>query len=186
MGSLSPRMNDLRRRLATSFFFEDLTLSSQQSCITISLTSYIKRLETPPFAINSFTDYRSLASLLLLLDVSIDDGRFTNIDLKDKAQAAAFDMLVDALVSMIRNIPIKAEGASHPSRHAALLNMDIVALRLECVVRSRRKPRENIMGDILGKAERKEAEAQKQRDTMSRFLATFARKGQAPAGETPV
>lgn len=185
MGSLSPRISDLRRRLATCFFFNDIALSFRQSSVTTSIPSYIARLENRTFAINRSTDYRSLASFVLLLDISIDDGRFPDIDLEDNSQATTFDGQVDMLVAKLKGIPINASGASHPSRHAAMSNIDAVCLRLECTVRSRQKPRQDILGDIAGKSLEKEAEQQQMKKSMANFVTNFALKEQSPAGEAP-
>jgi hypothetical protein len=126
------------------FFFDDLSYSTEHSHSLADLEKFMDRLRGPAFYINSKTDWREVAALIALLDIAVDDGRSTKIDLTDKATEARFNQNVDDLCVMIRDIMkgVGSAGAAFVSRLRAKDSLELVSQRISDTVRTKPKPRE--------------------------------------------
>lgn len=141
MPSVSPRTHDLKRRLAMSFYFNDLSYSSQHSHLLMDLEKFIDRLEDRDFDTDAQTEYRELAALISLLDIALDDGRSLDFDLKDAGRAERFDKKVDDLAGIIKGImsSIGNPGAAFISRIEAKEVLELVSQRISDTLRSKPK-----------------------------------------------
>jgi hypothetical protein len=139
--SISPRSHDLRRRLAMSFYFNDLSYSTKHSYLIMALDKFIDRLEDHDFDTDSQTDYRELAALISLLGIAIDDGRSLDLDLEDAETAQRFDKKIDELAGIIKGImnSIGNPGAAFISRIEAKEVMELVSQRISDTLRSKPK-----------------------------------------------
>ncbi|ESZ91481.1 hypothetical protein SBOR_8142 [Sclerotinia borealis F-4128] len=137
----SSRLHELRRRLALTFYFSSLSKSLQPPQKIITIPSLTQRLKEPAFHVNRNTDYHELASLILLLDVAIDDGRSDDLDLSDKNVEIQFNNDVDELTNRFANFGIKISGAANISRMEAGGILNLVERRIEHTVRTRSKPK---------------------------------------------
>jgi hypothetical protein len=139
--SISPRTHDLKRRLAMSFYFNDLSYSTQHSHVIMDLGKFIDRLEDHDFDTNAQTDYRELAALISLLDIALDDGRSLDLDLKDSENAERFDRNVDDLAGIIKGImnSIGNPGAAFISRIEAKEVLELVSQRISDTLRTKPK-----------------------------------------------
>ncbi|KAA8569084.1 hypothetical protein EYC84_000754 [Monilinia fructicola] len=165
----SSRLHELRRRLALTFYFSSLPTSLHPPQSIISIRALIQRLKDPPFQINRNTDYRELSSLILLLDIAIDDGRAEGMDFSDKEVEAQFNRDVDELTSRLANFGIKASGAANISRVEAGGILNLVERRIEYTVRTRPKPKNLFYEEIKNHYERQESLGGMQRG-MSNFV----------------
>ncbi|KAG9237068.1 hypothetical protein BJ875DRAFT_396033 [Amylocarpus encephaloides] len=165
--STTPRSHELRRRLAISFFFDDLSRSTPPPFTTPPLETFITRLLDRPFRIGPRTDYAELTALVGLLDVAIDDARFTDLDLTEKAVAESFDAEVDELVVTIKELTgdVGNPGASYISKIEAKEVMELVSQRLDQTLRTKPKARLTHFDKLM-----KEENLDRERARMNAFL----------------
>lgn len=168
ISSIGPRTHDLRRRLAMSFFFNDLSYSKKHSHSMMDLGLFMDRLDQPEFDTNPDTDYRELAALGSLLDIAVDDGRSMHLDLTDRAVEAGFDDNVEQFSRIIAAI-VRAIGNPSPSymsKIQARMHLLLVSQRIADTVRSRPKPTASFLDDHIKNAKAEE----RGRQNMARFL----------------
>ncbi|QSZ34854.1 hypothetical protein DSL72_007713 [Monilinia vaccinii-corymbosi] len=165
----SSRLHELRRRLALTFYFSSLSKSLHPPQAIISIPALIQRLKDPPFQINRNTNYRELSSLILLLDIAIDDGRAEGLDFSDKDVEVQFNEDVDELTTRFANFGIKASGAANISRMEAGGILNLVERRIEHTVRTRPKPKNMFYEETKNYYERRESLGAMQKG-MSNFV----------------
>ena len=102
--STSPSTHDLKRRLAMTLLFNNLSYASKHSHSTMILDYFINRLEGSDFDTGPETDYRELGALVSLLDIAVDDGRSISMDLNDDATWRKFDNDIDEFSGTIENV----------------------------------------------------------------------------------
>ena len=124
-----------------SFYFNDLSYSIKHSHILIDLDKFIDRLEDKDFDTNPQTDYRELAALISLLDIAVDDGRCSELDLTDPETEKQFDKNIDDFGATIKDImkSIGNPGAAYISRIEAKEVLDLVSQRISDTLRSKPK-----------------------------------------------
>ncbi|KAK8005274.1 hypothetical protein PG990_011311 [Apiospora arundinis] len=72
----TPRMCELRRRLAAAALFQQPDLSSSHPDDALTRKDILARLDAPDFRVSHETDYEELQANVKLLNVVIDDGSF--------------------------------------------------------------------------------------------------------------
>lgn len=137
-----PRTHDLRRRLAMCFFFEDIAYSKDHSHSLTNLHEFLIRLTNPVFQTNSTTDWRETRALIDLLNIAIDDGRSSKVDLSDRDVEHKFNADVDDICIMIKQVMKMVGADAQPLRLAMQSAQDRVVLRLGDAVRTKPKPTE--------------------------------------------
>ncbi|KAI6713669.1 hypothetical protein JHW43_003795 [Diplocarpon mali] len=176
ISSATPRAHDLRRRLATAFFLDDLSYSKSHSHTTFAIDTFLDRLMDPLFDTTPTTNYRDLTSLIYLLDVAVDDGQNVSLDLTNEKTAERHNKNVDELIDTLAAIEsgIVATGGIFVSRLDARMALLMVQKRL-AMLRTKPKPRHHWFdGSEKKKAEQDEEKRKKdlssQKEAMARFL----------------
>lgn len=166
MAGTCPRLHELRRRLAISFFCEDSELSTQASANILDLWEIGRRLDGPRFKIDRNTDYLELAALMCTFDIAVDNGHSDAVNLVKPGCDHEFNRDVDVLGARIKAIwsSINDTGASFVSRIEAKEVMEGVRHRLVYAVRTRPKPKQGVFDDW------KESEDQKEAQRQSKFM----------------
>jgi hypothetical protein len=139
--STSPRIHDLRRRLALCFFYSDDSHAEQNPHYTLNISKITRRLTEDGFQPNQETDYVEFSALIALLDIAVDDGRNMNLDLKDKTVAERYDEQVELLIKVLSHIHagIGNPGAAFISRIEAKETLEVVRQRFTDTLRARPK-----------------------------------------------
>ncbi|KAK2626660.1 hypothetical protein QTJ16_003835 [Diplocarpon rosae] len=176
ISSTTPRSHDLRRRLATVFFLDDLSYSESHSHTTFSIGSVLDRLMDPLFDTTPTTNYRDLTSLIYLFDITVDDGQNVSLDLAHEETAERHDENVDELIDTLAAIEsgIVATGGIFVSRLDARMALLMVQKRL-AMLRTKPKPKHHWFdGSEKRKAQKEEEKRRndlsRQKDSMARFL----------------
>ncbi|KAL1876223.1 hypothetical protein Daus18300_002851 [Diaporthe australafricana] len=167
--SLQTRTLDLKRRLASVFFFDDLQRADKRPEDTINIRAIIDRLEeADEFQINQNTDYLEFEALMMMLNVAL--GEASRHDDRTEKSAVNFDAevdeLADGLKSMLTRVAPLNRGL-HVSRIEAKNAMELIRERLLYQVRIKAVPKIGIFG-IQEDAE--ETSLPKQRDFMKEFF----------------
>ena len=155
--SISPRTHDLKRRLAMSFYFNDVSYSTQHSHLLMDIDKFIDRLYDHDFDLKPETDFRELAALITLLNIAADDGCSLNLDLKDPEVAKEFDKKIEEFSGAVKELMkgIGNPGAAFISRIEAKEAIESASQRIYDTLRSKpkakvtvfdRKPEENLDG----------------------------------------
>ncbi|KUJ23534.1 uncharacterized protein LY89DRAFT_635843 [Mollisia scopiformis] len=181
ISSIHPRTHDLRRRLAMCFYFNDATYAKSHSHTLMDMESFINRLHSPDFDTSPQTDYRELTALILLLDIALDDGRSTKLDLTDAAVEKKFNEDVDALRVGIKEIfnSIGHPGTAFISRIEAKEALELVSQRITDTVRTKRKPRHTWFDQDVGK---KDEDLQSEKKGMADFVSRMKGIGNGTNG----
>ncbi|PSR93824.1 hypothetical protein BD289DRAFT_480898 [Coniella lustricola] len=160
---------DLKRRLASVFFFDQLSLAEQRPEDTVSIAAVIESLHRKEFAINGGTDYDELHALMRLLNTTLGDAsKQQHVTTPEESQR--FDALVDELAEDMRNMLTRVAPQNkgiHVSRIEAKSAMEMIRERLLFQVRTKKKPK--IKGIRLDDPEESEVML-KQRDFMKDFF----------------
>ena len=159
--------HELRRHMATVFFFDDLSLSTHPAS-SLKLRDITAHLRSPAFKVRADTDYASLRALVLLLDMAVDTGSPPGDD--DGAQRAAFDAEVDDLAAALRQLTRSINDTQMKSilPMEAKMVMDLVGERIAHTVRSRPKPKISIFDLPRGSAV--DPHLPQQQNLMKKFL----------------
>ena len=169
--SVSPRSHDLKRRMAMSFFFKDLSYATTHSHLVMDLGKFIDRLEDHDFDTDSQTDYRELAALIQLLNLALDDARSPALDLKDADTASQHDASIDELAGIIKGIMncIGNPGAAFISRIEAKEVLELVSQRISDALRSKPKAKITVF-DRKKHGERLKEDLDKEKKMMASFF----------------
>lgn len=168
--ALQTRTLDLKRRLASVFFFDDLQRADKRPEDTVNIRAVIDRLEeADEFQINQDTDYHEFEALMMMLNAALGDA--SRQDDRAERSAVSFDAevdeLADGLKSMLTRVAPLNRGL-HVSRIEAKNAMELIRERLLYQVRIKAVPKKNIFG-LQDDAE-EDASLPKQRDFMTGFL----------------
>jgi len=161
----TPQTHDLRRRLAMAFYFNDVSKSTTHSYHITNLTQFSERLQDPPFLINQQTDYQELTALICLLDIAIDDGRSPDIYLENKAEEVKFNQDVDALAARVTVMHITTDLRDMWTQRAQDAQSGL-AFRLQSTVRTKPKPKQDILHGLVPEEEDHES----MKAAMARFV----------------
>lgn len=138
---LQRRTLDLKRRLASVFFFDELSRADKKPEDTVNIRAVIDRLDDPHFTINAETDYRELAALMLLLNIALGDASSTEITPEmSKDFDADVDELTASMKSMYTRVMPQSHGI-HVSRIEAKSAMELIRDRLVYQLRTKKKPK---------------------------------------------
>lgn len=138
---LQRRTLDLKRRLASVFFFDELSRADKKPEATVNIRAVIDRLDDPQFTINAETDYRELAALMLLLNIALGDASSTEITPEmSKDFDADVDELTASMKSMYTRVMPQSHGI-HVSRIEAKSAMELIRDRLVYQLRTKKKPK---------------------------------------------
>ncbi|KAK7729854.1 hypothetical protein SLS53_009152 [Cytospora paraplurivora] len=172
---LQTRALDLKRRLATVFFFDDLQRADKKPEDTIDIRAIIDRLEGDEFQIDQNTDYQELGALIMMLNVALGDAS-KQAGVTEKS-AINFDAEVDELAerfkSMLSRVALLNKGII-VSRIEAKNAMELIRERLLYQVRIKSIPK---LG-TFGKVDDEDTSLPRQKDFMKGFL---LRKKQEPS-----
>lgn len=168
---LQRRTLDLKRRLATAFFFNDPSLVDQRPEDIVTLKGVMSRIEGKEFnTINAETDYRELTARVMLLNIALGDAsRHQVAHAPDESRDfdEQVDKLAEALKTMLTRVAPQNKGI-HVSRIEAKSAMEMVRERLLYQVRSKKKPK--ILGIRLDEPE-EDTSLPKQQHFLEGFLA---------------
>ncbi|KAL9131948.1 MAG: hypothetical protein Q9217_000228 [Psora testacea] len=144
---ISPEWLYLRRQLALSFFFSDTSYLNYPPRTPFSLCNISAHLSSSTFDITHNTDYATLTSSLIVLDIAIDaaDRPATMSSADEKAFNDSIDTLAAKVKSMF--MQIIDSGASNMRRTEAKEVLEGFHSRLVYAVRTKPPPRKMIFGD---------------------------------------
>ncbi|KAG6367273.1 hypothetical protein INS49_001460 [Diaporthe citri] len=164
------RTLDLKRRLASVFFFDDLHRADKRPEDTVNIRAVIDRLEeADEFQINQDTDYHEFEALMMMLNAALGDA--SRQDDRAERSAVSFDAEVDELAEGLKSMLTRVAPLNrglHVSRIEAKNAMELIRERLLYQVRIKAVPKKNIFG-LQDDAE-EDASLPKQRDFMKGFL----------------
>ncbi len=153
-----PWLHDLRRRMATAFFFSDAASATQDPSQYVDLGVVLRRLQCDDFVVGPRTDHYELAAKIRFLDVVVDDGGRGSFRGADAAATAAeardaFNDDVDAVAGHLLAVwrTIEASSGAPISRLDSKTIVDDIQKRLLRSVRTRPPPK---AGDVFGGAAR--------------------------------
>lgn len=156
---------DLRQRMAAAALFQDVSLSRQPVNEPLKLDAIMSRLDEDDFRVNGSTDFENLRSLVMLLDIVIDNASFLHPKEPQPAQAplpqkenhvvsssttttttteADFDTAIDRLTFRLKLIHDKIHDSNQLARKVTKSSIDLVAKRLTYAVRTRPPPKTSI------------------------------------------
>lgn len=168
--ALQTRTLDLKRRLASVFFFDDLHRADKRPEDTVNIRAVIDRLEeADEFQINQDTDYHEFEALMMMLNAALGDA--SRQDDRAERSAVSFDAEVDELAEGLKSMLTRVAPLNrglHVSRIEAKNAMELIRERLLYQVRIKAVPKKNIFG-LQDDAE-ENASLPKQRDFMKGFL----------------
>lgn len=135
----------------------------------MDLNTFITRLHDPVFDCTPSTDYRELTALIQLLDIALDDGRSSSLNLTDANVEEDFNKDVDALSQAIKGIfkKIGNPGAAFISRIEAKEVLELVSQRIVDTVRTKRRMKHTWFDDEAGK---KLEDLQSEKKGMAHFV----------------
>ncbi|KAH7157444.1 hypothetical protein B0J13DRAFT_169898 [Dactylonectria estremocensis] len=158
--------HELRRRLAVVFLFDDPALGRHHPDGVVTIPGIIIRLAEDDFAVGPETDFASLQAGIILVNIVVDDGSFTESD--DLEAEKQFNADIDELTGHLRQIwKMINDTGMKLARTEAKSVIDWVQQRLTHTVRTRRKAKENFY-NVLG--QKRDPNLPKQQDYMKNFL----------------
>lgn len=168
--ALQTRTLDLKRRLASVFFFDDLQRADKRPEDTVNIRAVIDRLEeADEFQINQGTDYHEFEALMMMLNAALGDASRQH-DRAEKS-AVSFDAEVDELAEGLKTMLTRVAPLNrglHVSRIEAKNAMELLRERLLYQVRIKPIPKKNIFG--VHEDVEEDMSLPKQRDFMKGFL----------------
>lgn len=168
--ALQTRTLDLKRRLASVFFFDDLHRADKRPEDTVNIRAVIDRLEeADEFQINQDTDYHEFEALMMMLNAALGDA--SRQDERAERSTDSFDAEVDELAEGLKSMLMRISPLNrglHVPRIEAKNAMELIRERLLYQVRIKAVPKENIFGIQDDKEE--DVSLPKQRDFMKGFL----------------
>lgn len=170
---LQTRTLDLKRRLASVFFFDDIQRADKKPEDTVHIRAIIDRLEGDEFQINQNTDYQELGALMMMLNAALGDAskRAETTEKSTSSFDAEVDELAEGLKSMLTRVAPLNKGI-HVSRIEAKNAMELIRERLLYQVRIKNVPKIR----IFGKLEDEDTSVPRQRDFMKGFLSKKKRE----------
>lgn len=158
---LQRRTLDLKRRLASAFFFDDPKRADTRPEDTVTIRAVIDRLEEDEFQLNAETDFKELHALMMLLNVALGDASKDRVlspliantlegRERERVLMAEFDAEVDELAesmkSMVTRVAPLSKGV-HEWRIETKNAMELIRERLVYQVRIKPVPKIKMFGD---------------------------------------
>lgn len=164
---LQARALDLKRRLASAFFFDDLQRADKRPEDTVNIRAVIDRLEGDEFQIDQNTDYQELGALIMMLNVALGDAsKQAGMTVKSAINFdAEVDELAEGFKSMLTRVAPLNKGII-VSRIEAKNAMELIRERLLYQVRIKSVPK---IG-VFGKVGDEDTALPRQKDFMKSFL----------------
>ncbi|KAL3422316.1 hypothetical protein PVAG01_06472 [Phlyctema vagabunda] len=133
--STSARTRDLKRRLAAACFFDDVALCQSPTQLSNDINRYTNHLnQAPAFrAISKDTDFHDISARIALLDIAVDDGQYTGLDLSTRAAVALHNDDIEGLGRRIKAIwqAVPQDiSASLDRKLEAKIAMEVVTYRI--------------------------------------------------------
>lgn len=178
--SLQYRTLDLKRRLASVFFFNEPALADKRPEATVTIRAIIDRLEEDEFVINRQTNYIELTALIMMLSTALGDASRDAVATTPERSHdfdTEVDELADGMMSMLTRVLPQSHGIRVECMEARTA-MEMVRERLLYQVRTRKKPR--ITGILLHEKGSGEARYLPQQQG---FMKGFLKKGKAGGGD---
>lgn len=182
--ALQTRTLDLKRRLASVFFFDDLQRADKRPEDTVNIRAIIDRLEeADEFQINQDTDYHEFKALMMMLNTALGDA--SRQDDRAEKSAVSFDAEVDELADGLKSMSTRVAPLNrglHVSRIEAKNAMELLRERLLYQVRIKPMPKKNIFG--LQEDAEEDVSLPKQREFMKGFFLKKENRGPGVKIET--
>ncbi|KAI9711505.1 MAG: hypothetical protein M1820_002068 [Bogoriella megaspora] len=150
--STDSQLETYKRRVALAFFFDNKEYLQSDPRDPLLPTWTIRHLQkSPNFDINPGTSYPTLHALTSILDIAISGG-FTHLPIKAPPIQADFNQGIDEIANEVTRVHnrIVDTGASHMKRTEAKNALERLKYRLEFAVRTKRRPKKNVFGDVVG------------------------------------
>lgn len=187
---LQRRTLDLKRRLASAFFFDDTKRADTRPEDTVTIRAVIDRLEEDEFQLNVETDFQELHALMMMLNVALGDASKHRVltplttGERERGLSGDFDAEVDELAESMKSMMTRVAPLSkgiHVSRIEAKNAMELIRERLLYQVRIRPVPKIKMFG--VNDREGEDVSLPKQQELMEKFLSFKKKtKGVATAG----
>lgn len=192
----TPRLCELRYRLAARALFESSAHEAPQLGSAVTLDDISSRLAEPDFQVTHATDFSELNANIALLDMVLEKQVFVRHGLQsapqpdtpgqgyDSAESVAeSDKAVDVVTRRLKAVHDKINDSSLVSRKEAKTALAMVNMRLTCAVRTRPPPKASIFDMIPGE-EKEDVSLPKQKDFMQKWAQRRAeiREGSSDAG----
>lgn len=141
---VTPRLHELRRRLATAFFFDKAALSESHPDRAVHFKDILLRLEDSVFRPTHDTDFHELGAYVSLLNLAVDAGYLWDADSEMERQR--FDEAIDVLAAKLYLIlsKITEAGGIFIARTETKTMLSLVAVRLLCSVRLKPKRKKRV------------------------------------------
>lgn len=158
------------------FYFNDVDYAKNHSHSMIDLDKFTNRLSDPAFDTTPKTDYLELKALVMLMDIALEDGRSSQLDLSNPVVEKKFNDGVEALSATLKEIltGIGQPGAAFMSRSEAREMLDLVSDRIKETLRTKRKPTHTWFDADKG---RKEEDMQSEKKGMASFVSRMKNRG---------
>ncbi|OTB08309.1 hypothetical protein M426DRAFT_18986 [Hypoxylon sp. CI-4A] len=145
MPNTTPQLVDLRRRMAAVALFQDADLGKRPIDKSLSFKDVMERPDSPDFKINASTDFEELRALVTLLDLVVGSAGFIRDEhAKDEDGARKFDVDIDTLTFRMKLMHDKIHDSTQSDRKVAKLSIDLLARRLNYLVRTKPPPKTSI------------------------------------------
>ncbi|RKF56829.1 hypothetical protein GcM3_192008 [Golovinomyces cichoracearum] len=169
ISSVLVRSHELKRRLACCFLFNDLRFATAPSQNIFNFNTFIDRLKSKDLQVTHDTNYYELRALIMLMDIAVDDGRSSSVDLNDQCIEDTFNNHVDNFSMSIKEIlgRLKTQDTGYVSKIQAVEAIEAFSQRVIHTMRTKPKP---VHEWFVERGKRKNALEQERRD-MESFVA---------------
>ncbi|TQS38026.1 hypothetical protein Golomagni_01478 [Golovinomyces magnicellulatus] len=169
--SVLVRSHELKRRLAYCFLFNDLLFATAPSQNIFSFTLFLDRLKFKDLQVTHDTNYYELRALIVLMDIAVDDGRSSSLDLNDQFIEESFNNDVDNFSMSIKEIlsRLKTQDTGHVSKIQAIETIEAFSQRVIHTMRTKPKP----VHDWFMECGKRKNALEQERRHMESFLATM-------------
>ncbi|POS82914.1 hypothetical protein EPUL_004772 [Erysiphe pulchra] len=142
LSSVIVRTHDLRRRLACCFLFNNLIFAKKPSQDYFNFPMFLNRLKVSDFKCKPNTDYRELRALIMLMDIAVDDGKSSNLNLDDKFEEENFNINIEKLGMSVKEIfgGVGSQDDGNISKIQAKEAVDAFFRRITHTMRTKPKP----------------------------------------------
>lgn len=160
------RARNLRRRLATAFFFNDSNLGDREPTDIVTVERCIIRLKEPDLTVTRKTDFEELKAKIIFLDIAIASGSFSPFENAENEKI--FNEQVDELAAILAALTRKINDSGMKlSRAEAKSVIEWIQKRISLSVRTKRQRKADIF-QTLDRAE--DPSIPQQRAYMQNFL----------------
>lgn len=173
---LTPRLVELRRRLALVCVFDDLQHARSPPQTNFSMRAVIGRLEADEFLVDrNHTDYYELAALTELLGIAIGDG---NPPSSPPGAIKQYNADVDEVSCKVKVMwsNIHERGAADDSRLDVRVKLKDLERKLQHATRTRPPPKANIFA--IEHIDEDEVDRPRRQRFMQKFLQAKGERGQ--------